>query len=156
LADQREPAPFFLLGGRQRRRWILRIACGIPFRGILGRRRIAFFGLFAVEVLFQRTNRPLQLNDLVVSGGDDLLVFFVALFPPGKSLRVRAGEAMTIRVEKLFRRGRCNAQYGRALKEYNEGKSTQIPAKTVLSVKGSRITRKIGVGGENFVRYERS
>jgi len=103
----------FHLGGQQRRRWILRIACGIPFRGIPGRRRIAFFGLFAVEVLFQRTNRPLQLNDLVVSGGDDLLVFFVALFPPGKSLSVRAGEAVTIRVEKLFRRGSPFAGSGR-------------------------------------------
>jgi len=55
----------------------------------------------------------LQLNDLVVSGGDDLLVFFVALFPQGKSLRVRAGEAVTIRVEKLFRRGRPFGGSGR-------------------------------------------
>ena len=103
----------FQLGGQQRRRWILRIACGILFRGIPGRRRIAFFGLFAVEVLLQGTNRPLQLNDLAVSGGDDLLVFFVALLPPGKSLSVRAGEAVTIRVEKLFRRGRPFAGSGR-------------------------------------------
>jgi len=71
-----------------------------------GRGRIAFFGLFAEEVLFQRTNRPFQIDNLVRKGGDDLLVFFVTVFPPGKSLSVRAGETLMDRAGKLFRRGR--------------------------------------------------
>ncbi|MHB1563864.1 MAG: DUF6088 family protein [Leptospirillum sp.] len=63
-------------------------------------------------------------------------------------------DLLTIGMEAMRKLG-IRAEYGRALRRYNEGKSTQIPGKTVIDVKGSRITRRIGLGGENIVRYER-
>ena len=46
------------------------------------------------------------------------------------------------------------AEAGRSLRRYNERVSTQIPMKTVISVKGSRIMRKLGFGSK-MIRYER-
>lgn len=42
-----------------------------------------------------------------------------------------------------------------ATKEYNEGKTSQIPAGTVLNTGGRRITRKIGFG-KRSVSYEKT
>ncbi|MHB1563281.1 MAG: DUF6088 family protein [Leptospirillum sp.] len=63
-------------------------------------------------------------------------------------------DLLEIGMEAMRKLG-IRAEYGRSLRRYNEGKSTQIPGKTVIDVKGSRITRRIGLGGENIVRYER-
>lgn len=43
---------------------------------------------------------------------------------------------------------------GKAFRDYNEGKTTQVPAKLTFDVGNSRITRKIG--GYDGVRFERS
>lgn len=46
------------------------------------------------------------------------------------------------------------ADIGQAARDYRDGKSTQIPMATVLSVGKVRVTRKIGFG-KRFILYER-
>jgi len=47
-----------------------------------------------------------------------------------------------------------DAGVGPAAKAYRDGRSTQMPMRDVVSVGGSRVTRRIGFGGK-VVRYER-
>lgn len=46
------------------------------------------------------------------------------------------------------------ADLGKSARDYRDGKSTQIPVATVLSVGKARVKRRIGFG-KRFIRYER-
>lgn len=46
------------------------------------------------------------------------------------------------------------ANLGKSARAYRDGKTTQMPMALVLSVKGSRVRRRIGFG-KHFIRYER-
>jgi len=48
-----------------------------------------------------------------------------------------------------------NADLGKSAREYRDGKSTQMPMATVLSVGRARVSRRIGFG-KRFIRYERA
>lgn len=47
-----------------------------------------------------------------------------------------------------------NADIGESARAYRDGKSTQIPMATVLSIGKARVVRKIGFG-KRVIRYER-
>lgn len=66
---------------------------------------------------------------------------------PSKSL-AEIGEAF------LAKRGIVPV-LGKSARNYNEGRSTQIPMRSVLSTGGRRVTRKIQVGN-SVLKYERT
>jgi len=99
-----------------------------------------------------RTLRSLVADGKLVKVGYGVYVKTKPTRFPGVTIPVV--DLLEIGMETMKKLGIC-AEYGRALRRYNEGRSTQIPGKTVIDVKGSRITRLIGLGGENIVRYER-
>jgi hypothetical protein len=55
---------------------------------------------------------------------------------------------------QAFRRLGIDVGHGRLAREYNEGKSTQVPVQPVVTTGKRRISRKIRVGSK-IVLYER-
>lgn len=66
---------------------------------------------------------------------------------------VPQGTLIEIGLEAMRKLG-IKADIGQAARDYRDGKSTQIPMATVLSVGKARVTRKIGFG-KRFLLYER-
>lgn len=69
----------------------------------------------------------------------------------GKPIPVRPLEVLGPQVLQKFG---VSVTASRATRDYNAGRTTQVPSGIVLSTDGRRITRKIGFNGR-FVQYER-
>lgn len=59
-------------------------------------------------------------------------------------------------VVQALRKMRIDFRLGKAFRDYNERKTTQVPARLVLDVGKSRVTRKMGTQDSVGVGYERS
>jgi hypothetical protein len=56
---------------------------------------------------------------------------------------------------EIFRKLKIDVNHGKLAREYNEGKTTQVPMLSVVDTGRRRITRRISLGSRT-ITYERS
>ena len=130
----------------------------------------------APEIRIRRSIASRQGNVVLRSelkkfGSPDQVTRVLAkLVGEGSLIRVSKGAYVKIRINRytgkpspagtlesiaseLFAKLKVQTRPGKLLREYNQGRTTQVPAQTVVDMGGRRITRKIEVGGR-VLTYE--
>ncbi len=110
------------------------------------------FDQFGSQSQVSRALKQLLLESKLVKLGVGIYAKAKPSVLSGKPIPVRPVDVLA--TDALKKLG-VDVGPSRLTKDYNDGKSTQVPAGTVLNVGKRRISRKIGFGGR-YIKYEKN